>query len=442
MFIRTGKLARRVLSGFAFALMVCSISPGVGQLAAQEDVVTPATTPLILVQTGTPTRRSEATPPQTPEPTRMALWLPAQLAPADNPVAMELLISQLEAFQSVLGNVSLRLRLKPGTGADGILATLRAASPVAPGALPDLTLMRRADMLAAARDGLIHSMEGRVSSAILDDLFPAALNLGRIDGELYGLPWLLTLQHMAWVPQRGREPVASFAELLDAQTRFAMAAADPARMNNLLLMQYLAAGGRLPTDAERPADVSAWEETLRFYGQALAQELLDPAVTGYSTTANYAGLLRSGELDAAVLGSDDWLRLQAAGEELDFGPVPTKEGTQAGVLEGWLWVMVTDSSGRQALSNRFLDWMLGSGRQGEFSRSVAMLPSRVTAWGLLEATPYLDFTRNLLASAILPPAGGEDGAAVNSARNALLSVLSGEADADAAAEDLLRRLAG
>ena len=61
---------------------------------------------------------------------------------------------------------------------------------------------------------------------------------------------------------------------------------------------------------------------------------------------------------------------------------------------------------------------------------------------MLEATPYLDFARELLANAVLPLAGGEEGAAINSARNAFLSVLNGEADAAAATDDLVRRLAG
>ena len=376
------------------------------------------------------------------EPTRMVLWWPEQLAPAGNPAAIELLNSQLDAFQSSQGNVMLQLRLKANEGANGILATLRAASPVAPGVLPDLALMQRADMLVAARDGLIHPLEEGLSSAVLDDLFPAALDLGRIDGELYGLPWLLTLQHMAWSPQRGAPPAASYAELLAAGTRFAIPAASAARLNDLLLTQYLAAGGRLPTSTERPADVEAWRQTLGFYDQALAQMLLDSTVTGYSRAADYAGLLLAGELDAAVLGSDEWLALQAAGARPGYGPVPTLDGSLTGTLEGWLWVLVTDSSGRQALSARFLDWMLGSGRQSEFARSVDMLPSGATAWGMLEPAPWLDFARQLLDNAVLPLAGGDEGDAVNSARNALMAVLSGESDAGTATEDLLRRLAG
>ena len=352
-FTLTGKHLRAVLLVFALLLTACSSAIAGGNRLAAQDAA-PTIVPLILVQANTPVPRPAPAAQQTPEPTRMVLWWPEQLAPGDSPLAMELLTSQLEAFQSFLGNVTLQLRLKAGSGANDILHTLRAASPVAPGVLPDLTLMRRADMLAAARDGLIHSLEDLVPTATLDDLFPAALDLGRIDGELYGLPWLLTLQHMAWSRQRADAPLARFADLLESQTRFAMAAADPGRMNNLLLMQYLAAGGRLPTDAERPEDVAAWQHTLAFYEQALAQELLDPAVTGYSTTANYADLLLAGELDAAVLGSDDWLGLQAAGARLGYGPVPTLDGAQASVLEGWMWVLVTDSSGRQALSGRFL----------------------------------------------------------------------------------------
>ena len=377
-----------------------------------------------------------------PELTRVVLWWPERLAPAGNPAVLDLLNSQLEAFQSLQGNVTLQLRLKANEGPNGILATLRAASPVAPGVLPDLALMQRADMLTAARDGLIYPLEEGLSSTTLEDLFPAALDLGRINGELYGLPWLLTLQHMAWSPQRGDPPPASYADLLAADTHFAIPAASTAQMNDLLLTQYLAAGGRLPTNTQRPADVEAWRQTLGFYDQALAQMLLNGAVTGYSRASDYAGLLLSGQLDAAVLGSDEWLALQAEGARPGYGPVPTLDGSLTGTLEGWLWVLVTDSSGRQALSARFLDWMLGSGRQSEFARSVHLLPSGATAWGMLEASPWLDFVRQLLDNAVLPLAGGDEGDAVNSARNALMAVLAGESDAGTATEDLLRRLAG
>ena len=374
-------------------------------------------------------------------PAKMVLWWPELLAPAEDPAVRELLNSQLDSFQASQRDVILELRLKANEGANGVLATLRAASPVAPGVLPDLALMRRADMLAAARDGLIQPLDERIAPAMRDDLFPAALELGRLNGQLYGLPWLLWLQHMAWSPQRRDQPLASFAEMLEGATRFAIPAASPALMNDLLLAQYLAAGGRLPTSTERAADVDAWLHTLQFYEQAREQALLDPAVTTYGATADYVGLLLAGELDAAVIDSADWLALEAEGARLGYGPVPTEAGSRTATLEGWMWVLVTDSSDRQALAAPLLDWMLGSGRQSEFARSVSMLPSRISAWELLDLSPWLEFARELLDNAVLPLTGDDEGASVNSARNALMAVLQGESDAAGANEDLLRRLA-
>ncbi|MCE2489375.1 MAG: extracellular solute-binding protein [Anaerolineae bacterium] len=379
---------------------------------------------------------------QATAPAKLLLWWPELLAPADDPAVRELLNSQLDAFQASQRDVTLELRLKANEGPNGVLATLRAASPVAPGVLPDLALMRRSDMLTAARDGLIQPLDEWITPAMRDDLFPAALELGRTNGQLYGLPWLLSLQHMVWSPQRRDQPPASFAALLEAGTRFAIPAAAPALMNDLLLAQYLAGGGQLPTSTERPEDVDAWLQTLQFYELALAQALLDPAVTGYDATADYVGPLLIGDLDAAVIDSADWLALEAEGASLGYGPIPTMDGSRTATLEGWMWVLVTDSSDRQALATPLLDWMLGNGRRSEFARSVAMLPSRISAWELLEVSPWLDFARELLDNAVLPLASDDEGASVNSARNALMALLSGESDAAGATEDLLRRLAG
>ena len=126
-FTLTGKHLRAVLLGFALALTACSSAIAGGNRLAAQDAV-PTIAPLILVQASTPLPRPEPTAPQTPEPTRVVLWWPEQLAPGNNPMAMELLTSQLEAFQSFLGNVTLQLRLKSGSG--------RQRYPGTPCALP------------------------------------------------------------------------------------------------------------------------------------------------------------------------------------------------------------------------------------------------------------------------------------------------------------------
>ena len=86
------------------------------------------------------------------------------------------------------------MRRKRTSGLGGILPTLRTAGPVAPGALPDLTLMRRADMLTAATEGLIVPLDTWIPTDLVDDdLLPGTRALGEIDGVLYGVPYALNI---------------------------------------------------------------------------------------------------------------------------------------------------------------------------------------------------------------------------------------------------------
>ena len=136
--------------------------------------------------------------PTPDEPTSMVIWWPEPLSPLDNSDAADLLSQQISAFQTAQGNVEVELRLKAVDGLGGIMSTLRAAGPVAPGALPDLTLMRRSDLQAAVQFGLIYPVGEGISPAVMDDLYPAALALGQVDEQLFGLPYMLEVQHTAF----------------------------------------------------------------------------------------------------------------------------------------------------------------------------------------------------------------------------------------------------
>ena len=58
-----------------------------------------------------------------------------------------MLLSQFDGFRQTYA-YNLDVRRKRSGGLGGILPTLRTAVPVAPRAVPDLTLMRRTDMIA------------------------------------------------------------------------------------------------------------------------------------------------------------------------------------------------------------------------------------------------------------------------------------------------------
>jgi ABC-type glycerol-3-phosphate transport system substrate-binding protein len=395
-------------------------------------------TPVAVAQE--PTLASTPTPEPTPvAPPSMVIWWPEPLAPLNNAEANELLSEQISAFKAAQGNIDVQLRRKMESGVGGIMSTLRAASPVAPGALPDLTLMRRSDLNSAAQAGLIYPLEGLISSAISNDLYRAALSLGQVNDQLYGLPYLLEVQHMAFSPS-DTPPPARFEDILTQEISFALPVAQVDQINNVLMVQYLDAGGTLPNGETANLDSEALLQTLQFYEDALAQGLLDPVVLSYVSAADYQADLLDGTLGSGLVNSTQYLDWLQSGMSLEFGPVPTASGAVVGEVDGWMWVLTTANPDRQGLAGRFLNWMLNAARQGEYSQAVNMIPSQRTALQTWDDSPYIRFLRQLLNNAV-PPVSDADGVSVlRSVQNALVAVLSQTSSAEEAAQDLLERL--
>jgi ABC-type glycerol-3-phosphate transport system substrate-binding protein len=395
-------------------------------------------TPVAVAQEPTlaPSPTLEPTPAALPS---MVIWWPEPLAPLNNAEANELLSEQISAFKASQGNIDVQLRRKLENGVGGIMSTLRAASPVAPGALPDLTLMRRSDVTSAAQAGLIYPLEGLISSSISNDLYRAALSLGQVNDQLYGLPYLLEVQHMAFNPQE-QTPPSRFEDILEQQVSFALPVAQVDQINNVLMVQYLDAGGTLPTGETTTLDTDALFATLHFYEDALGQGLIDPAVVNYVSAADYQADLLDGTLGGGLVNSTQYLNLIQSGATLEFGPVPTVSGSIVGEVDGWMWVLTTSSADRQALAGRFLNWMLSAERQVEYSQAVNMIPSQRTALQTWEDSPYIRFLRQLLNNALPPVSDSEGGAIIRSVQNALVAVLSQTSTADQAVQDLMERL--
>lgn len=417
-------------------LVACSVgaaSPADTLTAEAILVETPAATAIAQQPTPTPAPTIEPTPAVT----RLVIWWPESLAPMNNSEAAELLSEQISAFRAAQGNVEVQLRRKLDGGVGGIMSTLRAASPVAPGALPDLTLLRREDMQAAAQSGLIHSLDGQAPPAVLDDLYRSALALGQIGSTLYGLPYLMDVQHMAYSRADAAAP-SRFEDILAQQISFALPAAQTSVMNNILLAQYLDAGGTLPVNRIEDADVEALLTVLQFYEQAAQQGLIDPAVLNYTSPADYRTSLTSGTLAAGGVSSSLYLNLLGADTALTFGPIPTESGAPVGQVDGWMWVMTTANADRQALAARFLSWMMDATRQSEYSQAANMIPSRRSALQAWPASAYINFIRQLLNNP-LPLAGSDSGTIARAMQNALVAVLAGEASAEAAVQDLVNQ---
>lgn len=388
---------------------------GASLIAAQE-------TPL----TSTPTNTPPPPPPQV-----LTIWWPEALVRDDSAGTLDVLEEQSRNFAANQENVLIETRIKRSNGEVGsLMSTLRSASAVAPGALPDVTLMRRQDMLTAFSSGLIQPLETLVASATLGNLGQTLL-LGQIEGELVGLPYVVDLLHVAY------RPVAdlmydswSFDDFLERAQPLLMPAGRTTGINSVLLLQYLDAGGSLARDNTLLANADALRTVLSFYASASTRNLITPDALNYLTPTDYLTSFSSGDADSAVVRSTTFMRLQRDEPGLEAASIPTASGDAITSLEGWMWVLVASDSTQQETAMRYINWMMEPERQAAYANTILMLPSQRSALqrSLLENATVELYTE-MLDNAVLQPTS-EGGPLAHNLQAAFAAVLTQESSVE------------
>jgi len=421
-------------------LMICGLLMSVSGCAGGAAVTPSVTSEALKMPTQSPTIESPLpllTPEATPDgPIVLKLWLPEPLVPVANEQAAFLMAEQINAFQTAQPDIQVELRLKKAADVGGVMETLRAASAVASNALPDMALLRRGDLLAAAQSGLIQPLEGTVTSAILGDLYPAALELGQVNDVLYGLPYALDVEHIVYRPVVLSGSFNTFEDVLTNQQTFVFPAGPVEGISNVLLLQYLSAGGSLVDLQVGEINAEALRTVLDFYQAGVEGGEVQTTVLNYARPDDYLAGLVDGSINAAVVSSTQYLDLLARGQQFEPAPIPLAEGSAAAIVNGWMWVMVTKDESRQEQAARFLDWMFNATRLSSYTRLINTLPPLRAAMRLWDGGNYNSFATQLLSNAYLPFAG----ATVNTPRTmqtALAAVISGQRTAEEAVADVL-----
>jgi ABC-type glycerol-3-phosphate transport system substrate-binding protein len=357
-------------------LASCSNTEAPAQQSQQSTVTAaPTITPRVAPATAT----TQPTLEPVDELIRLRIWVPDRLAPLDDTALLSVLQAEANEFVTSENNVQIEIRRKRSQDIGGIMSTLRSAASVAPGALPDLTLMRRSDLMTAVSDNLIHPLEGRIASAVIADLFPAALRLGRAEDQLYGLPYLMELYLMAYRSDPGEDMPAvwTFDDMVEQGMVFAFPAARTNGISDVLWLQYLSAGGSLPTaDGQLTFSPGALSAVLGFYEQLNDERLIAPGITDYETVSEYLPLLIDGRLPSAVINTSSLRALADSDQQLAFAAVPTFNGESITLADSWMWVLVTNDPQQQAVAGRFLNWMMDSGRHSSYAQVLMMPPSQ------------------------------------------------------------------
>jgi hypothetical protein len=396
-------------------------------LTAEEETPLPVSQ-LVLPAAATPAPLPARSSSITPEKEPLHVWWPDELYPPDSSAAASILAGQFDGFTAY----PLEVRRKRSSGMGSILSTLRSAAPVAPGALPDLTLMRRSEMVTAANEGLLVPIVDWVPMDLIDDLPLGVRPLGEVNEVLYGVPYALNITHTIYRESVFPQPLLSFEEVLAQQPDylFPAGAEQGIVVNTTVLLQYLAAGGQLADESGAPKlDHDPLLAVLTYYEQGVQQGIFSPSLLLYTRMDAYWNRFVTGEANLITVDTVTYLSRKDSVQDIGLGPIPTQNGTPIVALDGWMWVLITHDPDRQDQARAFISWMMRAGSQSEYTEAFGILPAQQAALELWDDSAYTSFVRSVIPNAVIV-AGYTNDAAV-ALQSSIAAVLDG-----AAAEDV------
>ena len=318
-----------------------------------------------------------ATPSPLPEPTATSnspaptqhlapFVLRVWVTPRFDPASDSLLQARLDAFVAAHDGLKIEVRVKDEAS---LLESLRLTAFAAPAASPDLIALSRADLEAAAAQGLVQPLD----ASVLDDesWHPLARSLGHVQDGVYGLPFALDALALA---SSAGEPLTNWQEVSDAGVlAFNMNDA------SFPLALYLSAGGEL-TDAEGnlALNESVLTRVLTLFAQGQALPL--------ESDAEVASALGQGS--AVAVG---WAESFLNGDQLEgqLDALPGLEGPPATLVTSWSWSVASADVERQKLGIELAEWLTAEEFLGEWIPSLGLLSPRIDArW-----KPLLDSAR-------------------------------------------------
>lgn len=391
---------------------------------------------------------AQSDPPITPDPQLQTLtvWIPAPLISDTSSDAYQQLLDYTLQF-SADSNVIVDYRIKAVGTMGGIMSTIRSGSIVAPGALPDIALIRYSDLMSTQTSTLLQSLENLFSSTLLNDL-NNSLRLGQVprneEFTLFGLPYFVDVQHTVYNQPSDESTTHLTFDSILAGDSFLLPAARNNGLNQIVYLQYIAAGGIPPRNGEMTVNQNALQTVLEFYETAVREGIITPDILDYASSSAYrTEFINMMEgLNYAIFSSSEYLSMLEQDSNLSYAAIPTSTGNSITILNGWVWVMVTPDPTQQDLSVRYLNWITQPEFHADLSSELNQLPSQHSA--LMESLPSrIDplFIEDLLSNAILPLPESEGGTVPRAIQEALISVINGEKSAKDATIDVIEQFA-
>jgi ABC-type glycerol-3-phosphate transport system substrate-binding protein len=365
----------------------------------------------------------------------MTVWTTEGFAPSDEDTAGRLFLDQLLDFERDHADVQVEVVVKRLTGPGGILDYLETASPVAPAVLPDIAILSSEVLQQAYNEGDLQPLDDLLPEATIEDLYPVADRLGRMDDALVAIPFTLGFQHLVYnTTILTATAPSTWDQILASGGPFIFPAGEQARVDTVL-NHYLAAGGTLMVEGgDLALEVDPLTEVFRFYQRGANEQIIPPAVLQVETLGGCLAAYRGGSALIAHVSSALYLPMRD--ELLNTAVAPVTGPRQPGptLISGWHWAILTPDSARQQLAADLVAWLLEPENLGSWSYAGHWLPASINAFsGWPTDDAYISFARDQILLGIPRPETNTLTAVEPALRTAVRDVLLGTRSPTAAA---------
>jgi ABC-type glycerol-3-phosphate transport system substrate-binding protein len=111
--------------------------------------------------------------------------------------------------------------------------------------------------------------------------------------------------------------------------------------------------------------------------------------------------------------------------------IPTLDGNDISLIDGWMWVLVTEDPVRRDEARRFIDLMYNSDTMSTIASALFLMPSQESARRVMGDDDYLDFLSDLLEDAVFIGENESRSASATALQMAFEAVLRGATSGDA-----------
>lgn len=339
---------------------------------------------------------------------KMTIWITELVSPpsgAAQPQGKRQSVSfeqQVAAFQATHPDMAIEVLLKKRDGKGGIRDFLTSASAVAPAVVPDLIALDTKTLLDIGREELLVPLDGLLSQALLDDLYPFATQSCMLDQRLMCVQFQANVEHAVYNTSKIAVAPLTWEEVFASGATYIFpTAGQDGVVNDAFLIQYLSTGASLVDSSGKPAlDQQALTDVLSFYRQGIISGAILSDSLDYERVEDCWPTYLQAEVVMSNLSSNLYLAGRSLLEPVSVAAsIPTRDGQVVMLSQGHAWAMTSRDPERWPTVIKLLEWFMYPVNLAQWNQAAGSLPTRYSAFEQMTRDTYAKFMYSQLENA-------------------------------------------